>query len=68
MNDIGLVAVVDARKHLFHEHGGVTLGEFTTSQDFVEQLTTFADPTAKNNRLVSEQIGYDLLNTYSVTR
>ncbi len=50
MHDIGLVAVVDARKHLFHEHGGITLGEFSTSQDFVEQLTTFADPTVKMRR------------------
>ncbi len=47
MDNIGLVAVVDARKHLLHEHSGVTLREFSTSQDFVEQLTALADPTAK---------------------
>ena len=47
MDDVGLVAVVDAREHLLHEDGSVTLGEFSALQDFIEELSTLADSVLK---------------------
>jgi hypothetical protein len=44
VHDVLLVAIVDAGKNLFHENSGIAFGEFATLQDFVEQLTTLADP------------------------
>ena len=47
MNDVGLMAIVDARKDLLHENGAITLAEFTSLKDFVEEFTTLADPIRK---------------------
>jgi len=47
MHNVGLMAVVDAREDLFHEDGAVTLAEFATLQDFIEELTTLADLSHK---------------------
>ena len=43
MNNVGLMAVVDAREHLLHEDSSITLAELSTLEDLVEELTTFAD-------------------------
>lgn len=43
MDDVALVAVVDARKHLLDKEGGITFREFTSLEDFVEELSTLAD-------------------------
>lgn len=47
MNDVGLMAIVDARKDLLHENGAITLAEFTSLKDFVEEFTTLADLSDK---------------------
>ena len=44
MDDIVLVAVVNAGKYLLHQNGAISLGEFAALEDFVEELTTLADP------------------------
>ena len=43
VDDVGLVAVVDAGEHLLHEDGTVSLAELAALQDLVEELSTFAD-------------------------
>lgn len=43
MHDVGLMAVVDAGKYLFHEDGTVTLAELAALKDFIEELATLAD-------------------------
>ena len=45
MNDVVRVAVIDTLKNLFHENSGVFLGELSSSDDFIEELTTLADST-----------------------
>jgi len=50
MNDVGLMAIVDAGKDLLHENGTITLAEFTSLEDFVEELTTLADSIRKKKR------------------
>ena len=47
MDDVILVAVVDAREHLLHEHSGVLLAEFAALENLVEKLTALADPDSK---------------------
>ena len=47
VHDFLLVAVVDAEKNLLHEDCGVLLGELSTCDDFVEELTTLADSGEK---------------------
>ena len=48
MDDVVLMAVVDALKNLLHEHGSVTLRELTSLQDLIEELSSLADPKSKN--------------------
>ena len=43
MNDISLMAVVDAGEDLLHEDGAVSLAELATLEDLVEELTTLAN-------------------------
>ena len=43
MNDIIFVAIINAREHLFDEHGSILFSELTSGHDLVEQLTTLAD-------------------------
>ena len=43
MDDVGLMAVVDAGKDLLHEDCSVSLAELATLEDLVEELTTLAD-------------------------
>ena len=43
MDDVGLVAVVDARENLLHKDSSVTLAELSALQDLIEELTTLAD-------------------------
>jgi len=45
MNDVVLVAVVDARKDLLHQDGGVLLCELSSSNDLVEEFSSFTNPT-----------------------
>ena len=47
VHDVVLVAVVDAREDLFHEYGSISLGEFATLQDLIEEFTAFADSAPK---------------------
>ena len=71
MHNVCLMAVVDAREHLLHQDGAVTLAELTALQDFVEQLTSLADPTKKSDPLLTKQKDTQDLwqaSTYSVTR
>ena len=37
------MAVVDATKDLFHEHGGILLCELTSRHNLVEELTTLTN-------------------------
>jgi len=37
------VAVVDAGENLFHEYSSVLLGEFSSGNDFIEELSALAD-------------------------
>ena len=43
MNDIVLVAVINAGKNLLHQNGAVSLGELAALEDLIEKLTTLAD-------------------------
>ena len=45
MDDVSLMAVVDARENLLHQNGCVALAELSTLKDLVEQFATLADPT-----------------------
>ena len=47
MNNVVFVAIVDALEYLFHENGGITLREFTSLKNFIEQLSSLADPMRK---------------------
>lgn len=47
VDDIVLMAVVDALEHLFHEDSSVTLRESSSLEDLVEKLTSLADPAGK---------------------
>ena len=47
MNDISLMAVVDAGEDLLHEDGAVSLAELATLEDLVEELATLADLSDK---------------------
>ena len=44
MDDVVLVAVVNAGEDLLHKNGTVTFTEFATLQNLIEELTTLADP------------------------
>ena len=66
MDDVSLMAVVDARENLLHQNGCVALAELSTLKDLVEQLATLADPT--NKILRSDIMTGNSLSTYSVTR
>ena len=44
VDNVGTVAVVDARKYLLHKNSSVLLYKFASVQDFVEEFTTLADP------------------------
>ena len=44
MDDVQRVAVVDTGQYLLHEDGCVSLGKLASSDDFVEQFSSFADP------------------------
>jgi hypothetical protein len=50
MNDMVLVTVVDAREHLFHENSCIFLSELASSDDLIEELTTFAYSTDYYNK------------------
>ena len=43
MDNVGLMAVVDAGEDLLHEDCGISLAEFSALENFVEKLTTLAD-------------------------
>ena len=47
MDDVGLMAVVDARKHLLHENSGIALTELSALKDLVEELAALADLSHK---------------------
>ena len=54
MDDVVLMAVVDAGEDLLHEHGGVTLAEFATVKDLIKELTTLADSKTIERRVKNE--------------
>ena len=43
VNDVILVAVINARQNLFHENGRVLLRKLASRDDLIEELTTLAD-------------------------
>ena len=43
MDNVGLMAIVDARKDLLHEDSGISLAELAALKNFVEKLATLAD-------------------------
>ena len=43
MDDVCLMAVVDAGEDLFHKDGAVAFAEFAALQDLIEELATLAD-------------------------
>jgi len=43
VNNVSLMAVVDAGKDLLHQNCATSLSEFTTLKDFIEEFTTLAD-------------------------
>ena len=43
VDDVILMAVVDAGEDLFHQDGAISFAEFAALQDFIEELTSFAD-------------------------
>lgn len=45
MDDIGLMAIVDAGKDLLHEDCTITLSEFATLENFIKKFATLADST-----------------------
>ena len=57
VDDVHLVAVVDAGKHLLHEHCGVLLSELASCDNLVEEFSSLADSTSFSIVLL----------TYSVT-
>jgi hypothetical protein len=44
MDNVVGVAIVHTLEDLLHQHGGILLREFSTSNDLVKELSTFADP------------------------
>ena len=47
MDDVVLVAVVDALEHLLHEDSGISLSEFSSLKDLIEKLSSLANPIQK---------------------
>jgi hypothetical protein len=52
MDNIILMAVVNTRENLFHKNGGVFLCELASSNDLIEELSSFAYPIEKRYSLV----------------
>ena len=48
VDDVVLVAVVNALEHLLDQDGTITLGELSSLEDLVEELTSLADSTVEN--------------------
>lgn len=49
VDDVVLVAVVNAREHLLHKNCCVLLTEFAALEDLVEKFATLADPNFEIN-------------------
>ena len=68
MDNVGLMAIVDAGEDLLHENGTVTFAEFATLQNLIEELTTLADSERSEKVRVSQgchgerRLGYLLCN------
>ena len=53
--DMIRVAVVNTLENLFHEYSSVLLGEFSSRNDLIEELTTLADSkTIRNNAKITQ--------------
>ena len=65
MDNVGLVTIVDAGKDLLHENCAISLSEFTTLKDFIEEFTTLADSINCAKKVIK---GSEMRFTYSVTR
>lgn len=44
MDNVVLVAIVDARQNLLHENSSILLRELSSCDDLVEKLSALADP------------------------
>ena len=66
MDNVGLMAIVDAGEDLLHENGTVTFAKFATLQNLIEELTTLADSTKFEFK--SGMLKESFIDTYSVTR
>jgi hypothetical protein len=47
VDNVHLVAVVDAGEDLLHQDGGISFSEFASGDDLVEEFSSFAYPTGK---------------------
>ena len=65
VNNVSLMAVVDAGENLLHENCAISLSEFTTLKDFIEEFTTLADSINCAKKVIK---GSEMRFTYSVTR
>ena len=45
VHDVLIVAIVDAREDLLHQYCSILLAKFAALQNFIEELTSFADST-----------------------
>jgi hypothetical protein len=50
VNNVVLMAVVDALEYLLHEDSAVALRELASLEDLVEKLTSLADPISREKK------------------
>jgi hypothetical protein len=43
VDNVVFMAVVNARKHLLHQHRSIFLAEFSALEDLIEKLTSLAE-------------------------
>jgi len=48
VDDVQRVAIVDTGQYLLHEDSCISLSELASSDDFIKQFSSFADPTLRN--------------------
>jgi len=56
VDNVVSVAVVDTRKNLFHKNSCILLCEFTSGDNFVKELTTFANSMSLSKTLIGYSV------------
>ena len=56
MDDIVLMAIVDAGEDLLHKNGSVSLRKLSSLQNLVEELSSFADSMQKFDKSLKHGI------------